>query len=104
MEVRVQSPKAGDSDRVPVGVFRTAFLVGAGAAQPGQSGSQQNRTKKSWILGEDWGWGCPCPAGWVSSRLMEWKEQWTGSPRAGSARAEGVLGIVETHNRIKTSS
>ena len=104
MEVRVQPPKAGDSDRVPVGVFRTAFLVGAGAAQPGRSGSQQNRTKKSWIPGEDWGWGCPCPAAWVSSRLMEWKEQWTGSQKAGSARAEGVLGIVETHTRIKTSS
>lgn len=35
---------------------------------------------------------------------MEWKEHWTESQTAGSARLKGILGIMETHNRINASS
>lgn len=65
-------------------------VVGAGDTEPGHSGSQQNRTKKNWIPGEGWGWSCTCPAGWISSRLMEWKEHWTGSQ--GAEAAPGLKG------------
>lgn len=94
MEVRGSAPKAGDSDRVPVG-SSGQLLVGLGLLSQDNLGVSRTGQKKSWILGEDWGGAAlPCWVGFL--RLMEWKEQWTGSPRAGSAGLEGVLGIVET--------
>lgn len=56
-------PKAGGLDRVPVGVFRTAFLWGLGLLSQDNLGVSRTGQKKSWILGEDWG-GAALPC-WV---------------------------------------
>lgn len=64
--------------------------MGPGATVGGQSGSQQQKTKKSRFLGKAGGGAAPACAGeGASSKLMEWKVHRLGSGGPGTMQPAG---------------